>query len=66
MQNPFRKLTPREMLAKQLDDAQRYKIEYSAKREEVEYSLQMLNARIARIQRELQAMTTPDNKEPIQ
>jgi hypothetical protein len=55
--NPFRTLTPREMLTRQLEDAQRSKITSAAIAEEHAAHVTMLNARIARIQREIQAMT---------
>lgn len=64
MQNPFRTLTPAEMLSKQLDAALRGKIASAEIAEEHASHVQMLNARIARIQRELKAMTTQDSKEP--
>lgn len=57
--NPFRAPTPREMLVRQLEDAQRSKITSAACAEEHQAHVKMLDARIARIQRELQAMTTP-------
>lgn len=66
MQNPFRKLTVREMLMKQLDDSQRARVESSAIAEEHASHVQMLNVRIARIQQEIQAMNTNEIKEPTQ
>lgn len=63
MQNPFRTLTAREMLTKQLEESQRSKVTSAAIAEEHAAHVQMLSARIARIQRELQAMNTQDNKE---
>jgi hypothetical protein len=65
--NPFRTLTPREMLTRQLEDAQRSKITSAAIAEEHAAHVTMLNARIARIQREIQAMTpTPQPGDPSQ
>lgn len=66
--NPFRTLTPREMLTRQLEDAQRSKITSAAIAEEHAAHVTMLNARIARIQREIQAMTppTPQQGDPSQ
>lgn len=66
MQNPFRTITPREMLTKQLEESQRSKITSAAIAEEHAAHVQMLNVRIARIQRELQAMNTNEIKEPTQ
>lgn len=57
IRNPFRGLTPAEMLAKQLADAERSRVTYMSMHEETTHSINMLNARIARIRRELQAMT---------
>ncbi len=54
--NPFRQPTPMEMLSKQLDEAQRDRIESQATAEWHQAKVQMLNARIARIQREIKAM----------
>lgn len=60
----LRKLSPAEMLAKQLDDAQRSRIEHAADAERYAYHVTMLDARIARIRSELKAITaTPTNEE---
>jgi hypothetical protein len=67
--NPFRTLTPGEMLAKQLDEAQRSKIASAAIAEEHAAHVAMLEKRIARIQREIQAMNqtpTPQPGDPSQ
>jgi hypothetical protein len=58
IRNPFRVLTPAEMLTKQLADAERGRVTYMSLHEEMVHTLNMLNARIARIRKELQAMTT--------
>ena len=58
IRNPFRVLTPAEMLTKQLADAERSRVTYMSLNEEMSHTLNMLNARIARIRKELQAMTT--------
>ena len=58
IRNPFRVLTPAEMLTKQLADTERSRVTYMGLHEETTYSINMLNARIARIRKELQAMTT--------
>lgn len=62
--NPFREPSPREMLTKQLEDAQRSRIESAARAEEHTANVTMLNARIARIQRELQAMNPKEEATP--
>ena len=59
----FRKLSPAELLAKQLADAQISRITYAASAEEHTQYVKMLDARIARIRAELQAMTTPETKD---
>ena len=66
--NPFRELTPREMLTRQLIDAERSKVSSAAIAEEHAAHVKMLDARIARIQREIQAMTpsTPQQGDPSQ
>ena len=46
------------MLTKQLADTERSRVTYMGLHEETTYSINMLNARIARIRKELQAMTT--------
>ncbi len=58
IRNPFRVLTPAEMLTKQLADAELNRVTYMSLHEESTHSINMLNARIARIRKELQAMTT--------
>lgn len=58
IRNPFRVLTPAEMLTKQLADAELNRVTYMSLHEETTHSINMLNARIARIRKELQAMTT--------
>ena len=63
MQHLFRNPTPNELLAKQLDQAQRHLIAHQAQAEEHSAWVGMLNARIARIQLELKAMNTRENKE---
>lgn len=57
IRNPFRKLTPAEMLTKQLADAQANLVHYRAIREEADYSIKMLDARVARIKRDLKAIS---------
>ena len=57
IRNPFRVLTPAEMLTKQLADAELNRVTYMSLHEESTHSINMLNARIARIRKELQAMT---------
>lgn len=63
IRNPFRVLTPAEMLTKQLADAERSRVTYMSLHEETTHSINMLNARIARIRKELQAMTTEQQKD---
>ena len=58
IRNPFRVLTPAEMLTKQLADAELNRVTYMSLHEESTHSINMLNARIARIRKELKAMTT--------
>lgn len=60
MLNPFRTITPAEMLARQLADAERHLVVYTATNEEIEHHVSMLTARIARIRQELQAMNNKD------
>ena len=62
IRNPFRVLTPAEMLTKQLADAELNRVTYMSLHEESTHSINMLNARIARIRKELQAMTTEQNE----
>ena len=64
MLNPFRTITPAEMLARQLADAERHLVVYTATKEEVEHHVSMLTARIARIRQELKAMNTDDKDQP--
>jgi len=66
MLNPFRKLTVCEMLMKQLDEAQRSRIESAAIAEDHANHVKTMDARIARIQQEIQAMNTNEIKEPTQ
>lgn len=54
--NPFREPTPLQMLTEQLERAQRERITSEAQAEAHRANVQMLNARIARIQREIKAM----------
>lgn len=63
IRNPFRAMTPAEMLAKQLADAERSRVTYMGLNEEMTHALNMLNARIARIRKELQAITTEQKEE---
>jgi nicotinamide mononucleotide adenylyltransferase len=58
IRNPFRALTPAEMLTKQLADAEMNRVTYMSMQEDATHTINMLNARIARIRKELQAMTT--------
>lgn len=58
IRNPFRAMTPAEMLTKQLADAERNRVSYMSLHEDTTHTINMLNARIARIRKELQAMTT--------
>ena len=60
MLNPFRTITPAEMLARQLADAERHLVVFNATLEEHTHHVSMLNARIARIRQELQAMNNKD------
>ena len=62
IRNPFRVLTPAEMLTKQLADAELNRVTYMSLHEESTHSINMLNARIARIRKELQAMTTEEKE----
>ncbi len=61
--NCFALPSPAEMLAKQLVAAQRERIESMARQEEYKAHVAMLDARIARVQREIQAMTTENKDE---
>lgn len=65
IRNPFRALTPAEMLNVQLEQALRNRVTYAALQEEATHSINMLDARIARIRREIQAMNNP-TEEPRQ
>jgi nicotinamide mononucleotide adenylyltransferase len=58
IRNPFRAMTPAEMLTKQLADAETNRVTYMSLQEDATHTINMLNARIARIRKELQAMTT--------
>lgn len=60
MRNPFRTITPAEMLTRQLADAERHLVVFNAALEEHTHHVSMLNARIARIRQELQAMNNKD------
>lgn len=62
--NPFREPTPLQMLTKQLEEAQRDRISSEATAEEHRANVQMLNARIARIKREIQAMNETQGETP--
>ena len=62
--NPFREPTPLQMLAKQLEQAQRDRITSEAQAEAHRANVQMLNARIARIKREIQAMNETQGETP--
>ena len=64
IRNPWRALTPAEMLTKQLADAEVNRVTYMSLHEETSHTINMLNARIARIRRELQAMTTEQKEDP--
>jgi hypothetical protein len=57
--NPFRVLTPAEMLTKQLADAERLRVQYQANEEEARFSVSMLNERITRIRAELHEINSP-------
>lgn len=59
----LRKLSPAELLARQLASAQIDRITYAANAEQYQHHVKMLDARIARIRAELQAMTTTKPKE---
>jgi ribosome-interacting GTPase 1 len=63
IRNPFRALTPAQMLTKQLADAEINRITYMGMHEETQHSINMLDARIARIRKELQAIVTEQQKE---
>lgn len=63
IRNPWRALTPAEMLTKQLADAEVNRVSYMSMHEEATHSINMLNARIARIRKELQAITTEQKDE---
>jgi Txe/YoeB family toxin of Txe-Axe toxin-antitoxin module len=66
IRNPFRALGPAEMLQRQLEDALKQRIENQATLEEFQHNVTMLNARIARIRREIQAMNTETQEESRQ
>ncbi len=66
IRNPFRSISPAEMLQRQLDDALKQRIENQATLEEYQHNVTMLNARIARIRREIQAMNTETQEESRQ
>lgn len=63
IRNPFRAMTPAEMLTKQLADAERNRVSYMSLHEDTTHTINMLNARIARIRKELQAITTEQKEE---
>lgn len=63
IRNIFVLPSPAEMLARQLAKAQRDRIESIAAQEEYKAHVAMLDARIARIQKELQAMTTNEKED---
>ena len=63
IRTPWRALTPAEMLTKQLADAEVNRVSYMSLHEEATHSINMLNARIARIRKELQAITTEQKDE---
>ena len=52
------------MLTKQLADAEVNRVSYMSMHEEATHSINMLNARIARIRKELQAITTEQKDDP--
>jgi nicotinamide mononucleotide adenylyltransferase len=62
--NPFRTLTPVEMLSKQLAEAQCDRVVFAASVEEQQHHLTMLNARIARIRLELKAIADENKDQP--
>lgn len=62
--NPFREPTPLQMLGKQLEQAQRDRITSEAQAEAHRANVQMLNARIARIKLEIQAMNETQGETP--
>lgn len=61
--NPYRTLTPVEMLSKQLGDAECARIEWKSQEEDAAFVVKKLDARIARIRTELQAITKNEEKE---
>jgi len=61
--NPFRTLGPIEMLSKQLASAECDRIEWKAVEEDAAFTVNKLDARIARIRSELQAITKNEEKE---
>lgn len=61
--NPFRTLGPIEMLSKQLASAECDRIEWKAVEEDAAFTVKKLDARIARIRAELQAITKNEEKE---
>ncbi len=63
IRTPWRALTPAEMLTKQLADAEVNRVSYMSLHEEATHSINMLNARIARIRKELQAIATEQKDE---
>ena len=63
IRTPWRALTPAEMLTKQLADAEVNRVSYMSLHEEATHSINMLNARIARIRTELQAIATEQKDE---
>ena len=60
--NPYRSLTPVEMLSKQLSDAECNRIEWKAQEEDAAFTVKELDARIARIRSELQAITKNEDQ----
>lgn len=60
--NPFRTLGPIEMLSKQLASAECDRIEWKAVEEDAAFTVKKLDARIARIRAELQAITKNEDQ----
>lgn len=65
MKSPFRKATPAELLAQQLDEAQRELITHKTLREYYVATTDMLEKRITRVRHDLQVMINETNEGTI-
>lgn len=61
--NPFRKLTPAEMLAKQLAEAECSRVLFAATVEQHQHHLRMLEGRIVRVRAELKALMESEGEQ---